>query len=172
MQSQGARFKATQAANIRCNASWNLVFSFSDPGKSEATVCILRFFDSSRSRVYCDNATKVMCVANVIFGQERLTEQFLSMLFFYDSAILFTKRCSSPSEHFAFNALFLWEHSLCAPEGAERQWAAPDENSWNGQAWRDPLWNITQKMALTLRPPPQVYCSPSSAQTNVIIKPV
>jgi len=27
-------------------------------------------------------------------------------------------------------------------------------------------------MALTLRPPPQVYCSPSSAQTKVIIKPV
>jgi len=27
-------------------------------------------------------------------------------------------------------------------------------------------------MALTLRPPPQVYCSPSSAQTNIIIKPV
>jgi len=26
-------------------------------------------------------------------------------------------------------------------------------------------------MALKLRPPPQVYCSPSSAQTNVIIKP-
>jgi len=27
-------------------------------------------------------------------------------------------------------------------------------------------------MALTLRPPPQVYCSPTSAQTNVIIKTV
>jgi len=27
-------------------------------------------------------------------------------------------------------------------------------------------------MARTLRPPPQVYCSQSSAQTNVIIKPV
>jgi len=27
-------------------------------------------------------------------------------------------------------------------------------------------------MALTLRPPPQVYCSPSPAQTNIIIKPV
>jgi len=27
-------------------------------------------------------------------------------------------------------------------------------------------------MALTLRPPPQVYCSPSSAQTNVIISDV
>jgi len=57
-----------------------------------------------------------MCVANVIFGQERLPEQFLSMHFFYDSVILFAKRCSSPSEHFAFNALFLWEHSLCASE--------------------------------------------------------
>ena len=33
------------------------------------------------------------------------------------------------------------------------------------------LLEIKQKMALTLRPPPQVYCSPSSAQTNVIIKP-
>ena len=74
MRSQGARFKATQVANIRCNTSClkkNLVFSFSDPGKSSATLCILRFFDSSSSRVYCDNATKVMCVANVIFGQER-----------------------------------------------------------------------------------------------------
>jgi len=63
-----------------------------------------------------------MCVANVIFEQERLTTQFLSMCFFYDSVILFTKRCSSPSEHFTFNALILWEHSLCAPEGAERRW--------------------------------------------------
>jgi len=27
-------------------------------------------------------------------------------------------------------------------------------------------------MALTLRPPTQVCCSPSSAQTNAIIKPV
>jgi len=48
-----------------------------------------------------------MCVANVIFGQERLTKQFYSMLFFYDSVILFTKQCSSPSKHFAFNSLFL-----------------------------------------------------------------
>jgi len=113
-----------------------------------------------------------MCVANVIFGQERLTKQFYSMLFFYDSVILFTKQCSSPSKHFAFNSLFLWEHSLCAPEGADKRWAAPGENSWNGQTWRDPLWNFKQKMALALRPPPQVYYSPSSAQTNVIIKPV
>ena len=45
---------------------------------------------------------------------------------------LFTKRCLSPSKHFAFNALFLWEQPLCAPEGAERRWAAPGENSWNG----------------------------------------
>jgi len=93
MRSEGARFKAAQAANIRCNASCskkNFVFSFSDPGQSQATLCILRFFDSSSSRVYCDNATKVMCVANVIFGQERLTEQFLSMHFFYDSVVLFT----------------------------------------------------------------------------------
>ena len=34
------------------------------------------------------------------------------MCFFYDSVILFTKRCSSPSEHLTFNALFLWEHSF------------------------------------------------------------
>ena len=40
------------------------------------------FFDSSSNRVYCDNATKVMCVANVIFRQERLTVQLLSMHFF------------------------------------------------------------------------------------------
>jgi len=84
-------------------------------------VCNLRVFDSRSSRAYCENATKVMCVANVIFGQERLTERFLSMHFFYDSVILFTKQCSSTSEHFAFNVLFLWQHSLCAPEGAERQ---------------------------------------------------
>jgi len=74
MRSSGARFKATQAANIRCNAAClkkNVGFSFSDPGKSKATVCILRFIDSSGSSVYCDSATKVMCVGNVIFGQER-----------------------------------------------------------------------------------------------------
>jgi len=38
-------------------------------------VCILRLLHSRSSRAYCDNATKVMCVANVIFGRERLTEQ-------------------------------------------------------------------------------------------------
>ena len=160
---------------MRCNVSClkkNLVFSFSDSGKSEVTVCILHFFDSQSSRVCCVNATKVICVANVIFGQERLTEQFVSMHFFYDSVSFFTKGCSSPSEHFAFNALFLWENSLCAPEGAERQWAASGENSCNGQTWPEPLRNFKQKMARTLRPPPQVYWSPSSAQTNVIIKPV
>jgi len=31
---------------------------------------IFRFFDSRSSRVYCDNAAKVIrCVADVIFGQ-------------------------------------------------------------------------------------------------------
>jgi len=48
----------------------------------------------------------VICFANVIFGLESLTKQILSMHFFYDSVILFTKWCSSPSELFAFNALF------------------------------------------------------------------
>jgi len=81
-----------------------------------------------------------MCVATVIFGQERLTEQFLSMRFFYDSVILFTKRCSSPREHFAFNALSVRAFSL----RTWRHWAAPGENSWNGQTWRDPLWNFKQ----------------------------
>jgi len=46
-------------------------------------------------------------------------------------------------------ALFLREHSFSAPEGAERQWTAPGEDSWIGQTWRDPLWNFKQKMALT-----------------------
>ena len=51
------------------------------------SICILLFFDSRSSRAYCYNATKVMCVDNVFFGQERLTEQFPSMCFFYDSVI-------------------------------------------------------------------------------------
>jgi len=33
-----------------------------------------------------------MCVANVTFGQERLTEQFLSIHFFYDSVIFLAKQ--------------------------------------------------------------------------------
>ena len=59
---------------------------------------------------------------------------------FCESVFLFTTQCSSPSEPFGSNALFLWEHSLCAPEGAERQWAARGENSRNGRTytWRDP----------------------------------
>jgi len=59
---------------------------------------------------------------------------------FYESVFLFTIQCSSPSEPFGSNALFLWEHSLCAPGGAERQWAARGENSRNGRTytWRDP----------------------------------
>ena len=64
-------------------------------------------FDSRSRRAYCDNATKVMCVTNVIFEQERPTEQILSMDFFYDNVIFFAKRSSSPSEHFAFNAIVL-----------------------------------------------------------------
>jgi len=38
-----------------------------------------------------------MCVANVILGQERVTEQFLSMRFFYDSVILQTVLVSKHS---------------------------------------------------------------------------
>ena len=71
-----------------------------------------------------------------------------------------------------YMCFFLWEHSLCAPEGTETRWAEPGENSWNGWTWQDPFWNLEQKMALTLRPHPQVYCSPSSARTNIIIKTV
>jgi len=44
----------------------NLVFCFGNPDKA-------RLLQGS-SRAYCDNATKVMRVANVIFGQEDLTE--------------------------------------------------------------------------------------------------
>jgi len=36
--------------------------------------------------------------------------------------------------------------------------------------WQDPLWKFVQKMALAQRAPSQVSCSPSSAQTNIIIK--
>jgi len=36
----------------------------------------------------------------------------------------------------SLSKLFLWEHSLCAPEGAERRWAAPGENSWKLE-WSD-----------------------------------
>jgi len=134
-------------------------------------VCILDFFDSRSSRVFCDNATRVMCVANVIFGQEGLTMQFFSMRFFYSSIFLFTIQCSSPSEHFAFNALFLWEHSLVhlkALRCGELRLVRTV-----GMVGLDKiLWNFEQKMALTLKPPPQVPCSPSSAQTNNIIKTV
>jgi len=107
-----------------------------------------------------------MCVANVIFGQERLTEQFLSIHFFYDSVILFTKWCWSPSKHFAFNVHFLWEYSLCAPEGAERRWAAPGENSWNGQI--DAILFVT----LSKNGSNTETTTTSLPQTNVVIKPV
>jgi len=82
-------------------------------------VCTHRFFDSRISRVYCDNATGLMCIY-VILSKKGLIEQFLSMRFFYDSVFLITMQWSSPSEYFAFNALFLEEHSLFAPESAQR----------------------------------------------------
>ena len=65
---------------------------------------------------------------------------------FHESVFLFTMQCSSPSEPFGMNTLFLWEHSLCAPGGAERQWAARGENSRNGRTytWRDP--NTAQRL--------------------------
>jgi len=68
------------------------------------------------------------------------TKRFLSMRSFYESGFLFTTHCSSPNVAIAFNVLFLWEHSLCAPGGAERQWAAHGENSGNGRTYtrRDP----------------------------------
>jgi len=59
---------------------------------------------------------------------------------FYESVFLFTTHCSSPGATIAFKALFLREHSLCAPGGAERQWTARGENSGNGRTYtrRDP----------------------------------
>jgi len=65
-----------------------------------------------------------LCVAD-------LTERFLSIRSFYESVFLFTTHCSSPGAAIVFNALFLWEDSLFAPGGAERQWAARGENSGN-----------------------------------------
>ena len=80
----------------------------------------------------------------------------------------------------AFSAPFLWEHSLFAPEGAQRWWAAPGENSWNCRTQQ--LMNcrtqqltsskFQQKMSRALRQPSHVFCSLSSTQTNVIIKTV
>jgi len=75
---------------------------------SYTNVCILCFFDSRSTRANCDNATKVMCC------QRYFQARTLNRAVPFDALFL-----SSPSEHFTFNALFLWEHSLCAPEGAE-----------------------------------------------------
>jgi len=100
MRSSGARFEATQAANIRYNASYlkkNLVLSFSDPGKFRLLYASFVSLIFQAVGLTVIMLTKVMCLANVIFGQERLTEQFLSMRFFYESIILFAKRCSLTS---------------------------------------------------------------------------
>jgi len=63
-----------------------------------------------------------MCVANVIFGHERLSKLFLSMRFFYDNVILFTKSArleasTSLSTH-SFRESILFVH-LKALRGVE-----------------------------------------------------
>jgi len=45
----------------------------------------------------------------LISGKNAKPSSFFRCTYFDDSVILFTKRCSSPSEHFAFNVLFLWD---------------------------------------------------------------
>jgi len=111
----------------------------------------------------------VMCFANVIFGQERLTEQFCAfsmraLLSLQNGARL---QASTSLSTCSFCESILFVH-LKALRGGELRLVRTV-----GMVRLDEiLWNFKQKMALTLRPPPQVYCSPSSAQTNVIIKPV
>jgi len=52
--------------------------------------------------------TKILFIQVHIFGQERLTDHFLSMRFFYDSVIHFTRRCP-----FSLASTSLSTHSFC-----------------------------------------------------------
>ena len=93
---------------------------------------------------------------------------------FFESVFLFTIVCSSPIEPFGFNALSFCEsivfvHLTTLRGGKLRlvrtvEMVRPEHNTWRG-----PLWNFEQKMASTLRPPPQFYCCPPSTQTNIIV---
>ena len=95
-------------------------------------VCILRFFDSQSSRVYCDNATRWCVFSTLLSGKKvSLSSSFpcaFSMTAFF--SLQYSARLQAST---SLSALFLWEHSLFAPEGAQRWWAAPGENSWNGR---------------------------------------
>ena len=75
---------------------------------------------------YCSLRLLRWCCKSCVAG---LTDGFLSMRCFHESVFLFTAQCSSPGEAVAFNALFLWEHSLFCAWGAARQWAARGKNS-------------------------------------------
>jgi len=72
-------------------------------------------------------------------------------------------QCVLSKEKFGLESI-LFVH-LKALQGGE----VHGRNSWNGRTWRDPLWNTEQKMALTLRPQQQVYCSPSSTNQDTIL---
>jgi len=69
------------------------------------------------------------------------------MHFFYDSVILFTKRCSVQASTLlstrSFCESILFVH-LKVLRGGELRLV----RSWNGQTWRDPLRNVKQKIAL------------------------
>jgi len=110
-----------------------------------------------------------MCVANVIFGQERLTEQLLSTysmtaLFFSQNDAHLQASTSLSTRFFCESILFV---HLKVLRGGELRLVRTV-----GMVKLDQILFGKQKMALTLSPPPQVYCSPSSAQSNVIVKPV
>ena len=91
----------------------------------------LHFIWCGHMRFCCDDAAKVVLGWHNNFCKLFRPERFLLMRSFYESVFLFTTQCSSPNKAIAFNALFLWEHSHCVPEGAKRQWAAHGENSGN-----------------------------------------
>jgi len=114
----------------------------------------------------------VVCVFDVTFGQEVLTEQFLSMRYFWQlyshfNAMLVSKRalrfqraCSVRAFSFC-----IWKRSKvvsCA-------W-------WEKLEWLDGTFDqnlfskFQQKLSLALRQPSQVFCSLSSTQRKVIIK--
>jgi len=93
---------------------------------------------------------------------------------FFESIFLFTIECSSPIEPFGFNALsfcksILFVHLTTLRGGERRLVRTVGMVGLKLNTWRDPLWNFEQKIALTLRPPPQFYSCPPSTQTNIIV---
>jgi len=105
----------------------------------------IRFFDSRISMVYCDNTTEVMCVVDVIFGQEGLAEQW-NYKYMRFEALLLWQRFSLYNTVLASKRALRFQCTVSVRAFSFCTWRRSEAVScarWVGTVglnnWRDPL---------------------------------